>query len=80
MGSSDPKILRFVVMKRQDALKIATTLYRVSAFSWVLFVAVELLRPTTVTRLFSPHVFLATFFVGVWWYYFARKGTKSATT
>lgn len=73
MGSADPKILRFVIMKRQDALKIATTLYRVSALSWVLFMAIELLRPTTVTRLFSPHLFLAAFFIGVAWFYFASK-------
>ena len=59
-------------MKQQEVCKIATSLYRISALSWVVFVALELLRPTTVTRLFSPHVFLATFMVGVAWYYFAR--------
>lgn len=60
-------------MRQIEALKTATTLYRVSAGSWMVFMVIELLRPTTVMRLFSPHVFLATFFVGVAWYYFAKK-------
>lgn len=64
-------------MWQSQALQTATTLYRVSALSWVVFLAIELLRPTTVTRLFSPHVFLATFFIGVAWFYFVRRGAHS---
>lgn len=60
-------------MNRDEQQCTAATLYRVCALSWVVFVTIELLRPTTVTRLFSPHLFLVACFAGVLWYYFSRK-------
>ncbi|MBI2476849.1 hypothetical protein HYV72_01615 [Candidatus Uhrbacteria bacterium] len=56
-------------MTTHNKRRIARTIVTVSLTSWVLFVLLELIRPTSVTRLFSPHLFWVTFVVGVGWLY-----------
>ncbi len=60
-------------MNKRNKQLVARTLTNVSLFSWMLFVVIELLRPTTVTRLFSPHIFLVGFIVGAALLYFVSK-------
>ncbi len=65
-------------MNKRNQQLVARTLTNVSLWSWIGFVAIELLRPTTVTRLFSPHIFLVGFLVGAVLLYFAsKKGNKA---
>ncbi|NQV12654.1 hypothetical protein HQ524_04805 [Candidatus Uhrbacteria bacterium] len=52
-----------------DRRSVAKTLTYTSFFSWLLFVGVELAVTTSVTRVFSPHIFLLLFFVGLFWWY-----------
>lgn len=48
---------------------VARTLTYTSLFSWALFVLIELVLRTSVTRVFSPHIFLLVFFVALFWWY-----------
>ena len=54
---------------------IAGRLTVVSFWSWVLFVVIELVLPSSVMRIFSPHWFLLAFVIGaLWWYYLLKRG------
>lgn len=55
---------------------IARTLVNASAWSWIVFSLLEVWRPTTVTRLFSPHWFAAALVVGIVFLY--RASAKNA--
>jgi len=50
-------------------ISLAKMVTYVSLISWIFFVLLELLMPTSVTRLFSPHWFLLAFLIGaIGWY------------
>jgi len=54
---------------------VAKTLTYTSLLSWMVFVILELLVPTMVTRVFNPHWFLLLFLIGVigWYNQLVRK-------
>ncbi|MBT6253902.1 hypothetical protein HOI83_01570 [Candidatus Uhrbacteria bacterium] len=56
---------------------VAKTLTYTSFTSWILFVVIELMVPTSVTRVFSPHIFLLLFLLGLFWWYQKLAKRKS---
>lgn len=54
-------------------ISLAKTLTTVGFLGWVGFTGIELLLPSAVMRLFSPHWFLIAFILGSIWWYNARR-------